>query len=90
MPGRAAAALRAGELTSDGQHRGRITWAAWLGEQYGRDAVQPARQPQMHGGTLNRMTLTRLMVAVGGIFYALAGLALLVAPVWFFYNISRL
>src|SRR5689334_26688 len=52
MPGRAAAALRAGELTSGGPHRGRITWAAWLGEQYGRDAVQPARQPQMHGGTL--------------------------------------
>ena len=52
MPGRAAAALRAGELTSGGPHRGRITWAAWLGEQYGRDAVQSARQPQMHGGTL--------------------------------------
>ena len=37
---------------------------------------------------MNRMLLTRLMVAVGGIFYALAGLALLVAPVWFFYNIG--
>jgi hypothetical protein len=37
---------------------------------------------------VNRRTLTRLMVAVGGIFYALAGLALLVAPVWFFYNIG--
>jgi uncharacterized protein YbjT (DUF2867 family) len=52
MPGRMAAALRAGELTSDGPHRGRITWALWLGEQYGREAVQPARQPQIHGGTL--------------------------------------
>jgi uncharacterized protein YbjT (DUF2867 family) len=52
LPGRAAAALRAGELTSGGPHRGRITWAEWLGEQYGREAVQPARQPQMHGGTL--------------------------------------
>ena len=52
LPGRAAAALRAGELTSDGPHRGQITWADWLGEQYGRDTVQPARQAQMHGGTL--------------------------------------
>jgi uncharacterized protein YbjT (DUF2867 family) len=51
MPGRAAAALRAGVLTG-GAQQGRITWAEWLSEQYGRDAVQPARQPQMHGGTL--------------------------------------
>ena len=51
LPGRAGAALRAGVLTG-GAQQGRITWAEWLGEQYGRDAVQPARQPQMHGGTL--------------------------------------
>lgn len=37
---------------------------------------------------MSRMTLIRVMVAVAGIFYALAGLTLLVAPVWFFYNIG--
>jgi uncharacterized protein YbjT (DUF2867 family) len=51
LPGRAAAVLRAGILTG-GAQQGRITWGEWLDEQYGRDAVQPARQPQMHGGTL--------------------------------------
>jgi uncharacterized protein YbjT (DUF2867 family) len=52
LPGRAAAALRAGGLTSAGLQRGQITWAEWLGEQYGREVVHPARQPQMHGGML--------------------------------------
>jgi len=39
-------------VLTGGAQQGRITWAEWLGEQYGRNAVQPARQPQMHGGTL--------------------------------------
>ena len=80
--GKVAAAFRAGAVTNPAAATSGPTYYDWLERTYGR------RPPRLASGAAGPLW-ARLVAALNGLFYVLAGAALLWATPWFYENVGH-